>query len=250
MILDDIRVQLVLALLSVPFFVVWFIPDRVMRTSGMHSGSEADARIMLRIFAGALPFAFMAALPSFYHQIFTPLPSGPAAVGNVWVWLADLKARSSAFGLVLLSVYAVVGFAWSIAHFWLYARRLGQLYVMERDSWLRARNRTNLDGLSQDERKDFETVLAKVKAAMLYDGEFPLQPLQQKRFFIANAVLWPATLAWYLFADMALDAARYIWFSLRGWIRRQWEAGMTQYLEDDALCRALMAEMEIKASAT
>ena len=58
------------------------------------------------------------------------------------------------------------------------------------------------------------------------------------------------TLAWYLFADMALDAARYVWFALRSWIRRQWESGMSEYLADDATCRARMAELTQKPSAT
>lgn len=249
MMFNDIRVQLILMLFSVAFIAAWLIPDRTARSlSAKHS--PADARNLFGVLAAALAFAFIAELPSFYHQSFSPLPTGPAAVGNWWVWLAEFKSRSSAFAVVFLSVYGGAGLVWSIAHFWLYARRLGQLYVMERDAWLRARSRNSLEGLSQDERKEFETVLHKVTSEMLYDGEFPLQPLQQKRFFIANALLWPITLTWYLFANMALDTARYVWFALRCWIRRQWESGMTQYLEDDATCRALMAELTEKAIAT
>jgi hypothetical protein len=240
--ISDIRVQLILMLFGALFVGVWLLPDRVMRAKN-NEMNDADFRILARILAGAVPFAFMAALPSFYHHVFSPLPTGAAASGNFWVWLTEFHNRSRAFGVVLLSLYVGAGLVWAIVHFWLYARRLGQFYVMERGSWLQARNRSNLDGLSADERKDFQQVLAKVKTEMLYDGEFPLQPLQQKRFFIANAVLWPVTLAWYLFADMSVDVARYVWFALRNWVHRRWEEGMADYLSDDKLAREYLAAL-------
>lgn len=243
--ISDIRVQLILMLFGTLFAGVCLLPDRVLRVKNS-DWSDADFRTLVRIFAGAVTFAFMALLPSFYHQVFSPLPTGPAASGNFWVWLTEFHARSKAFGVALLSVYAGAGLVWAIVHFWLYARRLGQLYVMERDTWLQARNRTNLEGLSADERKDFQQVLAKVKGEMLYDGEFPLQPLQQKRFFIANSVLWPVTLSWYLLADMSIDTARYVWFTLRGWIHRCWEDGMTDYISDDKLAREYLATLNSK----
>lgn len=239
MIFDDIRVQLIMSLCGVMFFSTWLVPDRVLPKDGPQ---KSDARIILQVLAGAIPFAFMAMLPSIYHNMFPPLPTGSAAAGNFWVWLVQVRDHSNGFGLVALGVYAGAGLVWAVGHFWLYARRLGQVYVMERDAWLRAKGRANLEGLSVEDRASFETVLTKVKSKMLYKGDFPLQPLQQKRFFIANSLLWPLTLAWYLFADMTVDAARYVWFALRHWIHRRWQAGMAEYLADEATCRALIAE--------
>jgi hypothetical protein len=141
-----------------------------------------------------------------------------------------------------LAVYAAAGFVWAIVYFWLYARRLGQHYVMERDEWMRGQQLTSLESVSAEQRADFTVkVLDKVKSHMPYDGDFPLRALQQKRFFAANVTLWPATLLFYVIGDMALDVARQVWFAFRGWIRRYWEAGMADYLADDALCRAQLA---------
>jgi hypothetical protein len=246
MILADIRVQLIIALGLMIFISAWLVPDSALRKDGPDA---ADTRILLRVLAGAIPFMFLAMLPNFYNAAFPPLPTGPAAAGNFWVWLTQLRDHPGELGLAALGSYAGAGLAWAVAHFWLYARRLGQVYVIERDAWLRANGRTNLDGISPEERASFENVLSMVKSKMLYEGDFPLQPLQQKRFFIANSVLWPLTLMWYLFADMAVDAARYVWFALRNWIHRLWQAGMAEYLADEATCRALIAEKKAAASA-
>ena len=237
MILADIRVQFILALFAILALSGVLLPDRYGRGFG-------KAVWMVAAFGAT---AFLALLPEFYAG-FGPLPSGAAAAGNLWVWLAECRDRPSALTLAALGFYAGAGLAWAIAHFWLYARRLGQVYVLERDAWLRARNRTNLEGLTSDERKAFDEVLAKVKAQMLYEGDFPLQPLQQKRFFIANSMLWPLTLFCYLLGDVALDAARYVWFALRNWIHRLWEARMAEYLADDATCRAYLAELAPKGN--
>jgi hypothetical protein len=240
MIIADIRIQIIIVLGLLTFISAWLVPDSALRKEGPEA---ADTRILLRVLSGAIPFMFLAMLPNFYRTAFPPLPTGPAAEGNFWVWLTHLRDHSDTLGLVALGSYAIAGLLWSIGHFWLYARRLGQVYVMERDAWLRAQGRDNLEGLSPEERASFESVLSKVKTTMLYDGDFPLQPLQQKRFFIANSLLWPLTLMWYLFADMTVDAARYVWFALRNWIHRRWERGMAEYLADEATCRAYIAEM-------
>lgn len=232
MILADIRIQLVLALFGVLALACTLMPDRYGRGASKYA----------LIATGFIAFGFLAYAPQF-HADMGPLPTGDAAQGNLWVWLVEFRDRPSALALTAFGIYGVAGLAWAIMHFWLYARRLGQVYVMERDTWLRARSRTNLEGLTADERKAFDHVLAKVKYAMLYDGEFPLQPLQQKRFFIANSMLWPVTLLYYLLADLAVDAARYVWFAMRNWIHRRWVAGMAEYLADDAVCRAFQAEM-------
>lgn len=141
--------------------------------------------------------------------------------------------------------YAVIGLVWSILYFWLYARGLGLQYVLERDLWLQAEKRANLEGLSDEQRKAFtEKVLNKIKGRMLYDGDFPLRPMQQKRFFGANLTLWPVTLTCYLIGDFALDIARRIAFAFRKWIHRYWEQGMSDYLADEALCHAVQAQLD------
>lgn len=138
----------------------------------------------------------------------------------------------------ILAGYFAAGLAWAVVYFWLYARRLGQQYVLERDTWMREHGLTSLEGLKPAMRKEFTVVVDKVKAQMFYIGDFPLRPLQQKRFFAAHLTLWPVTLLCYLIGDMALDVARYVWFALRNWIHRYWERGMAEYLGDEALCRS------------
>jgi hypothetical protein len=238
MILADIRIQFILSLFGILALAGALMPDRY--------GRWVSKFVMIG--AGFLAFGFLAMAPEI-HADMGPLPTGAAANGNVWVWLAEFRDRPSALSLAALGSYAAAGLVWAIAHFWLYARRLGQVYVMERDAWLRARNQTDLNALSADERLAFQQVLTKVKREMLYTGDFPLAPLQQKRFFIANSMLWPVTLLYYLLADLSLDAARYVWFALRNWIHRRWEAGMAEYLADDATCRAYIAEKSPAAQA-
>jgi len=238
MILADIRIQFVLALLAILAASGAVMPDRYGRGFGK----------WLATTAGMLAFVFLGMAPVIYKDM-APLPTGPDAAGNIWVLLASFRDRPSALSFAALGFYGVAGLVWAIGHFWLYARRLGHVYVLERDAWLRAHNLTSLEGLSQDARKEFQQVLDKVKREMLYHGDFPLQPLQQKRFFIANSMLWPLTLLCYLAGDLALDAARYVWFALRNWIHRRWEAGMSDYLADEMLCREYLTKLKRAESA-
>jgi hypothetical protein len=164
---------------------------------------------------------------------------------TVWpVWRDAAHWFKSPWALAALVGYFFAGFAWAVMHFWIYARRLGQRYVLERDIWLRERHLKSLEGLTQEQRDDFDSVVNLVEAEMVYPGDFPLRPLQQKRFFAANLTLWPMTLFVYLLGDMALDVARQIWFMLRSWIWRRWVCGMSEYFADDALCREKLAEFE------
>lgn len=141
--------------------------------------------------------------------------------------------------------YAIVGLAWTVLHFWLYARRLGLKYVMERDHWLQGNNLKSLEGLTSEQRESFTTqVTDKVKESMLYQGDFPLRTLQQKRFFIANITFWPATLLFYLLADFAVDVARRVWFTFRNHIHRYWESAMAEYIADEALCAVFQAKLD------
>jgi hypothetical protein len=137
---------------------------------------------------------------------------------------------------VILGGYFAVGLVWAVVYFWVYARRMGHLYVAERDAWLARAGVASLDSLSAEQKLKFRTVLETVKRQMLYRGEFPLRPFQQKRFFTANLVLWPLTLACYLVGDLVVDIARSVWFALRNWIHAQWRAGMAEYLEDELTC--------------
>ncbi|KWU26444.1 hypothetical protein [Burkholderia cenocepacia] len=170
---------------------------------------------------------------------------------SVWHVLKGAAAHLSAPGSIAIAGgYVAAGLVWAVVHFWLYARRLGQQYVMERDAWMRENGVSTLEGLAREQRKSFDKVLAAVKSSMLYEGDFPLRPLQQKRFFAANVLLWPVTLLFYLFADLVLDVARYVSFVLRTWIQRRWESGMAEYLADDALCRAKLAEYQAASRAS
>jgi len=171
-------------------------------------------------------------------------------MASVWHVFKGAAAHLSAPGSAAVAGgYVAAGLVWAVVHFWLYARRLGQQYVMERDAWLVENGLTSLEGLTREQRKSFDKVLAAVKSSMLYEGDFPLRPLQQKRFFAANVLLWPVTLLFYLLADVVLDVARHVSFVLRTWIQRRWESGMAGYLADDALCRAKLAEYQAASQA-
>lgn len=164
-----------------------------------------------------------------------------ASVGHV---LKDAQAHlSTPWVLVFATGYAVAGLAWAVLHFWLYARRLGQQYVLERDTWMREHNLKSLEGLTAEERLWFDSVLANVQMSMIYSGDFPLRPLQQKRFFAANLLMWPLTLFAYLLGDLVLDVARHLVFVARNWLYRYWEKGMIPYFADEAYCRAKLAAL-------
>lgn len=163
-------------------------------------------------------------------------------VGRVWQQQGEFS--NSPYLPVMIGAYLVVGAIWAIAHFWLYARRLGHLYVLERDNWLSAQGGGPLEQLSNAQKAEFtKTVIGAVKEKMLYVGDFPLRPFQQKRFFTGNVLMWPATLGWYLLADLVCDIARSIWFALRRWVHAKWSVGMTEYIDDDGICRGYAEEL-------
>lgn len=138
--------------------------------------------------------------------------------------------------------YPVIGTVWAIVYFWLYARRLGQSYVQERDSWLSRHAYQRIEDIPSERHEEFKTdVLGLVQSKMIYPGDFPLRTLQQKRFFVGNFMWWPVTIAVYLLSDLVTDIARSIWFAFREMIHRHWVAGMPQYLADDAYCQKLVA---------
>jgi hypothetical protein len=221
-------------------FATLLTPDRFLRKRADGARKADILQVSLKVAAG-LWFLFIAMAQSIPHK---------GDIGKAPFWPQVLEVLSpvvSAFTAPLavlgLAAYGVAGLVWSIVYFWLYARRLGQRYVMERDLWMRAHHLTSLEAVTEEQRTDFRAVVIdKVKSGMFYDGDFPLRPLQQKRFFAAHLTLWPATLLAYALGDLALDIARQIWFALRAWIRRVWEAGMAEYLADDKLCQAYLAK--------
>jgi len=157
---------------------------------------------------------------------------------------------ASVFVPVSVAAYLAVGVLWAMLHFWLYARRLERVYVLERELWLREHHAATVDTLSVTQwEAGFEAVIRKVKAAMLYRGDFPLLPLQQKRFLLTNVLGWPLTLAVYLVGDLMRDVAQSIWFALRDWVHRRWAAGMAQYRIDDTLCHEYLAHVDTDPNA-
>lgn len=232
MINSDIRISMVMAFLIVFIAAGFFVPDRYGR----------EWKRVTPIIGGMLLMAFLANVPAFKVWL-TPLPTGPGSESNFWVMLSKAELRPGALPAIVLGLYLAAGLAWAVGHFGLYARRLGQTYVLERDCWMRARNLKSLEDLSPAARDEFQQVIDKVKGDMLYEGDFPLQPLQQKRMFVGNLLLWPATLLFYFVSDLAVDGARYVWFALRGYVQKRWESGMALYLADEALCHKRLGEL-------
>lgn len=228
--ITDIRVQLILMGIVVFIVTSLFTPDRYGRYTGA----------LLATAGSLLLLAAAANLPGYFE----PLPTGAAAAGNFWVKVDAFCKQSGSLPSIVGGAYLLAGLIWAVSHFTLYARRLGQMYVLERDCWMQEHELASLEGLSSDLRTDFQKVLEKVKAKMLYTGDFPLRPFQQKRMFVGNVLLWPATLAFYLLSDFAMDAARYIWFAVRGYVQRRWEHGMAEYLADDALCKSFLSNVK------
>lgn len=236
--LTKITILLWPVLLGLAILTALFIPDRARRVAAERTGNILAAVWVLAIFWW-IPIMMLLSVP--FRGDVTKVTRAP-----VEAVLSDAAGNFTApLFIAGLAVYGCAGLAWAIAYFWLYARRLGLKYVMERDLWLRSHNLESLAGLSPELRKDFnEKVLDKVRSGMLYNGDFPLRPLQQKRFFGANLMLWPVTLLCYLLGDMALDVARQVWFAFRTWIHRYWEQGMVEYLADGELCRSALAARE------
>lgn len=141
-----------------------------------------------------------------------------------------------------IGAYVVVGGLWALIHFWLYARRLGLRYVRERDAWMQGQKLQSLDKLGPESRESFQKcVIVNVQNAMYYCGDFPLKAKQQKRFFAANLLCWPATLSYYLLSDLVVDVAARLWRVFRSRIHHTWTVGMAEYLADDALCTTMLA---------
>lgn len=218
-----------------------FLPDQIRRRHPAAATVGCKLAWALAFF-GALILSLLLSVP--YGGDVSKVTLAPFVAA-----FADIAPLlTSALAIAGLVAYGCAGLAWAIAYFWLYARRLGLKYVMERDLWLRSHSLESLAGLTPELRKDFnEKVLDKVRSTMLYDGGFPLRPLQQKRFFGANLMLWPVTLLCYLLGDLALDVARHVWFAFRNWIHRHWEQGMAEYLADGELCRSVLAAREAAA---
>lgn len=154
--------------------------------------------------------------------------------------IADLSAVAMASltvgsGCAVMAVYAAIGLVWATVHFWLYAKRLGKTYVMERDRWLTANGVAAVGDLNAAQRLKFQTVLALVKDQMHYEGDFPLKVLQQKRFFAGNVLFWPVTLFIYLLWDLLRDVALNVVYALRDQLKSWWSHVMRVYENDTQL---------------
>lgn len=165
---------------------------------------------------------------------------------QVWVTLGNDVSwvHAVAFGYASL-LYIFAGVVWAIVYFWLYARRLGHIYVIERDAWMARQGVERLENLTEVQRGEFSSVIVAVQRSMVYYVDFPLRAFQQKRFFVSNCLLWPLTLAWYLLSDWVVDIARGIWFALRHWIHRKYQEGMVEFIGDDTLCREKAKEFGV-----
>lgn len=239
----NIMIPLWPAAILFALLVTLFLPDRHWRRIGAATTDgeiERGTPCLLLWALAALWFlpAYMATPGAAQFDAPTFWPAVHAQLGAQRVLLESVAAPA------LLAAYGAIGVVWAVVYFFLYARRLGQRYVMERDLWLREEGVDSLDGLTDAQRRRFQEVIDAVRAEMLYRGDFPLRPLQQKRFFVSNVVLWPLTLVSYLLGDLVVDVARSVWFALRNWIHARWAAGMVEYLEDDALCRGYRAQLE------
>ena len=223
--------------------VTLFLPDRHWRLLGARTDSGELERMTPCLLLWAIAALWF--LPAYMATPGAPQFDAPTFWPAVHAQLSAQRVLLESIAApALLAAYGTIGMVWAVVYFWLYARRLGQRYVMERDLWLREEGVDSLDGLTDAQRRRFQEVLDAVRAQMLYRGDFPLRPLQQKRFFVSNVVLWPLTLVTYLLGDLVVDVARSVWFALRGWIHGCWVVGMTEYLEDDALCRAYLEQLQ------
>lgn len=152
-------------------------------------------------------------------------------------------------GSAVMAAYAALGLIWSTLHFWLYAKRLGQTYVLARDQWLTANGKASVADLDAAQRKQFETVIAKVKSRMHYEGDFPLKVLQQKRFFAGNVLFWPVTLLIYILWDLLRDVALNVVYALRDQVSKWWASAMRTYELDTEIVTKKYFSPEAAAAA-
>ncbi|WP_087865855.1 hypothetical protein [Comamonas thiooxydans] len=223
------QVGLLVGLLAVIFsFFVWALLPKAWHSTSRWSVSEAAAYCFII-------FILVCAL------FFTQSDGEPLFVSRETVQrIADLSAVAMASltvgsGCAVMAAYAAVGLVWATVHFWLYAKRLGKTYVMERDRWLTANGVAAVGDLNETQRRKFQTVLALVKGRMHYEGDFPLKVLQQKRFFAGNVLFWPVTLFIYLLWDLMRDVALNVVYALRDQLTSWWSHVMRVYENDTQL---------------
>lgn len=144
-----------------------------------------------------------------------------------------------------LSGYLSLGVVWGIVYFGLYATRLQRLFTETKETWLRTKGVASLEALSLKELEAYEAeVYGTVKRAMFYNGDFPLKPTQQKRFFFANAALWPISVLWYFLGEFMIDLGRAVWSAIKRVVRAYWEKQMSLYLADLELTRKYAGLMQ------
>lgn len=184
------------------------------------SGALRWGLAALLLFCVSLPFYHVQPEATF-SSVLSALPTEPIWTTVLLCWLG----------------YLVVGLVWSVAYFGIYARRLGQQYILARDAWLQANGVADLGALSPEQIDAYKKAIqTEMHSHLLYEGDFPLNPFQQKRFFLGSASVWPISMLIYFVGDLLRDVAQAVWFAIRDTVHAYWASHMALALADQALC--------------
>ena len=216
------------------------MPDRwaYERSSNGHIAFNSNERTTLGAFGGLALIIL--------SLMFVSLPFLHPATrehGSVETAKAIFEHRADYVALMgsvatMVAGYLVGGIVWGIVYFGLYASRLQRLFNETKEAWLRNKGVTSLEALSLKDLEAYEShVYGTVKRTMFYNGDFPLKPTQQKRFFFANATLWPVSVLWYFLGEFMVDLAKSVWAAIKRVVRAYWEKKMALYLSDLAITR-------------
>lgn len=176
-----------------------------------------------------------------YTDQYLPLLGKLIFEGEVNIWKLVLAEQ------VLASGYLGVGIIWSIAFFAIYARRLGRQYRDLSCAWLKKNGLSTLPNDMDENLKalyKLETI-APVRDSMIYAGNFPLETFDQKRFFVANVLIWPISVLSFLFGDAVLKLAGRVDAVLMRRLEKRWRTHMPEVAADQDM--ALLYQNKIRA---
>lgn len=178
-----------------------------------------------------VPYLYVCAAESkwlSYSGQYLPLLAKMVFAEEASIWKVLLAEQ------VLALAYIGIGVIWSIAFFAIYARRLGRQYRDLSNDWLKKHDFDALpDNMSEDLKDEYRlATIAPVRDNMIYTGNFPLETFDQKRFFVANVMIWPISVLSFLFGDTFLRLAGRVDAVLLTRLERRWRTHMPEVAAD------------------
>lgn len=191
-----------------------------------------------------LPYIYLCAskgyILNYYTEYLALLPS-LVFTQEARIWQIILAENALAL------LYLAVGVVWAVGFFAIYARRLGRQYMSLSAQWLKSKGLSEIpNGMTSELREDYLLhTIAPVRDQMLYTGNFPLEALDQKRFFVANVLIWPVSILSYLIGDAVLVVSE----KVDKWLMRRLDRKWKKYMPEVAADYAAAMDFQEKISA-